>query len=226
MQVLGKVRLNINIDITSRKEGKFETCFEFHVTEGLSHDVSLGMDFLELYNATIDVKNKKLTIEDNYTSVTVHKLITLNENIFNVEVVTANDICIPARSEMLLEGKLKVDIDNGKFGIFFPNFEENCIIAAHTVAVAHEGSITVRLLYPSSEERLVTCGAIVSTLEDLEEKSIYGENEFKNNTQSKTKVNNDLINDLDIGNDGTKQSEKERLKQLLYKYSNVFTRRT
>ena len=85
------------------------------MTEGLSHDVLLGMDFLELYNATTDVKNKKLIIEDNYTSVRVHKLITLNENSFNVEVVIANDIYIPATSEMLLEGKLKaLLIDNGK----------------------------------------------------------------------------------------------------------------
>ena len=80
LQVLGKTRLNISLHGTSRKEGKFEICFEFHVTEGLSHEVLLGMDFLETYNAIIDIKNKKITIEDNSAAVTVHKLISINQD--------------------------------------------------------------------------------------------------------------------------------------------------
>ena len=60
------------------------------------------MDLLERDNAIIDTKNEKLTIENNYAAVTLHKLISVNQYNFNVDIVTENDIRIPARSKMLL----------------------------------------------------------------------------------------------------------------------------
>ena len=65
-------------------------------------------------------KNRKLTVEDNYASVTVYKLITLNKNSFNVKIITKNYICIPAKSKMLLKGNF-LDMENGKLGIFLHN---------------------------------------------------------------------------------------------------------
>ena len=225
LQVLGKTRLNISVHGTSRKEGKFETCFEFHVTEGLSHEVLLGMDFLETYNAIIDTKNKKITIEDNYAAVTVHKLISINQNSFNVDVVADSDIRIPARSEMLLTGKLTGDVDDGRVGLFHPNKDEQAAIAAHTVAVVCDGTVTVRLLNPSNEEKIVTCGAILGALEDLEEDDIYENNELnKQQTETKVRENSDIIDNIDIGDNETSHTEKERLKRLLTKYANVFSK--
>ena len=63
--------------------------------------------------------------------------------------------------------------------------------------------------------------------EDLEEENICGGNEFNYNIQSKTNVSESsyLINNLDIGDNGTTQNEKERLKQLLYKCTNIFSKR-
>ena len=226
LQVLGKTRLNISVHGTSRKEGKFETCFEFHVTEGLSHEVLLGMDFLETYNAIIDTKNKKITIEDNYAAVTVHKLISINQNSFNVDVVADSDIRIPARSEILLTGKLTGEVDDGRVGLFHPNKDEQVAIAAHTVAVVCDGTVTVRLLNPSNEEKIITCGAILGALEDLEEDDIYENNELNKQQQTETKVreNSDIIDNIDIGDNETSHTEKERLKRLLTKYANVFSK--
>ena len=118
LHVLGKVRINIRIHGTSRREGKFGTSFEFHVTEGLSRKVFLGMDFLERHNAIIDTKNKKLTIEDYYAAVTVHKLINVNQHSFNVDVASENDFHMPAKSEMLLTGKLTGDVGESRVGLF------------------------------------------------------------------------------------------------------------
>ena len=168
---MGKIRLNISIHGTSRREGKFETCFECHVTEGLSHKVLLGMDFLERHNAIIDTKNKKLTIEDNHAAVTVHKLINVNQHSFNVDV-SENNIRIPARSEMLFTEKLTNDVEDGRVGLFHPNQDETSAIAAHTVTFACDGTVTVRLLNLSNEDKVITCGAVLGTLEDLEEDNI------------------------------------------------------
>ena len=145
---MGKVRLNISVHGTSRREGKFETCFEFHVTEGLSHEVLLGMDFLKRHYTIIDTKYKKLTIEDNYAAVTVHKHINVNQHSFNVDVVSVNDIRISTRSEMLLTGKLTGDVEDGRVGLFHPNQDETSAIAAHTMTVVCDGTVTVRLLNP------------------------------------------------------------------------------
>ena len=72
---VGKITLQIKISGTTRKMANFNANHAFYVVENLAHDVFIGQDFLEMYKVIIDIERKKLTIEDNFGSITIHKIL-------------------------------------------------------------------------------------------------------------------------------------------------------
>ena len=83
---------------------------------------------------------------------------------------------------------------------------------------------------------MLKCGAILGSLEDLEEDEIYVEDDESFDTvpvkttnkrldsKDTYKSDNDLIDRLDIGDDKTSTEEKEKIKKLLYEYCDVFSK--
>lgn len=74
LNVLGQVNLNLDIEGTSRKDGRCSTSFQFYIAESLTHHILIGMDFLQTHRAVVDTGRKRLTIINNYGTETIHKL--------------------------------------------------------------------------------------------------------------------------------------------------------
>ena len=154
LHVLGKIKLNVEIGGTTRKEGHFKTDYTFYVVKELAHDVLLGLDFLALHKAVIDTHHRKLTIQDNYMTVTVHKLINLQSQYRKINVINKTEIRIPARSEILIQGKLDdMDEESLQGQRHRPvhakqrrrDYQPS---AAHVLTTVHDKTIPIRLVNP------------------------------------------------------------------------------
>jgi hypothetical protein len=176
LKVLGKARLSVSLGGTTRKEGNFNTVYKFYVAEGISHNVIIGLDFLQTYNAVIDLPAKKIIITDDYQTKTIHKLTSLPSDDFEVQVIAPEDIRIPARSQVTMSAKLSEDLPDGKIGHFKPKVDDKTPMAAHTVAVVQDDTINVRILNHQNEDVVIRCGMILGSLEDLDDENIYADN--------------------------------------------------
>ena len=228
LKVLGKTTVNIEINGTTRKEGTFATAYEFYVAEELAHNILLGIDFLRTFGANIDTENDKLILKADNAS-TVHRMFRLPSNGQTSEVRLDDEITIPARSQMVTFVKTSTP-NNAKYVNFSPVHTYTPIQAAHTVLkIADSNDITLRLLNPTNEPVSLKQGTLVGMLEEITEDDIIdiqtdAQNE-KKKSDKKTNANDQtFIDSLDVGDEATTTEQKQKLKNLMKKYINVFSR--
>jgi hypothetical protein len=271
LKVLGKAKLNISLGGTTRKEGDFQTVYTFCVTEGLFHNVIIGLDFLQTHKALVDLNAKKLLITDNFQTQTVHKLTSLPSDNYEVQVIAPEDIRIPARSQVTMSAKLSEDLEEGKIEHFKPKVDDYTPMTAHTVAVIQDNTINVRVLNQSNEDIVIRCGTILGSLEDLNDDDVFvndddndssearGQDETKGErrrtrshhqhlhrergsshhrrqsdkerdsssdrrSSSATQSDKQFVDSLDIGDNNIDPIQSARIKRLLLKYVDAFSR--
>ncbi|CAF2241730.1 unnamed protein product, partial [Rotaria magnacalcarata] len=88
-RVLGTVKLSIQF-------ANVPTTIEAHVARSLGTDIILGMDYINLYNLSIDVKHQAISIEYR------NRLLTTNIDpdypLYKIPVTSSNSIYIPPYS--------------------------------------------------------------------------------------------------------------------------------
>jgi hypothetical protein len=228
LKVLGQVNLNLDIEGTSRKDGRCSTVFQFYIAENLTHNILIGMDFLQIHRAVVDTGRKRLTIINNYGTETIHKLYSIPNSAYEIEVTATQEIAIAPGSEVIIEGKLSESLKYQKTAYFKPSAINNKLIASHSVvSLDTDTTIPVKLLNAGKQEIVVYVGAVLGSLEDLDDEDVFGSeitNRKDERDDAKEQTDEEFINTLDIGDDKIPAEEKAKLKRILSKYCNTFSR--
>ena len=87
----------LGVKQTDIKFGTLALTYPFHVIEDVHHSIILGHDFIEAHNVTLDVRGKKMIIQDYV------KVCTLQTNTSYAR--TFKPVNLPVISELTKQGK-------------------------------------------------------------------------------------------------------------------------
>jgi hypothetical protein len=163
------------------------------------------MDFLQTHRAVVDTGRKRLTIINNYGTETIHKLHSIPNSAYEIKVTATQEIKIAPGSEVIIEGKLSETPKHHKTAHFRPSTIKDKSIASHSVvSLDTDTTIPVKLLNAGKEEIVVQVGAVLGSLEDLDDEDVFESettsrrDKRENIEDVKEQTNEEFIDTLDI----------------------------
>ena len=130
----------------------------------------LGLDFLQEYNCTINLSIPVLQIPERGLEVPLQGTHKVHHS-SDVEMV--NVVNIPARSELEVVAKTRVDVEDG--GTRLMEEKSNCkhpALVAWAVVSPHKGTVVLHLLNPHSGPITLHGKATIAELTELDSVSI------------------------------------------------------
>ena len=218
IEILGQKDINLTLP-TRKRNGRKSFKISVLVAKGLLHRAILGLNFLKRFDAFIDVSQDRLTLYNQGTK-SVHELFHGSGGYRSVEVVLAQDTVVGSRIEKRVQCQLTEDIEDGNIIYFEP---KSNIVTAKTVYVAgavdvvSKGHITAQIINPTQEPVTLRKGTVVGQVEMMGNATI-SHIEIHEPKPAKTWLKN-----LDIGDQKFSTGEKQRIKNLLMEYEDVFS---
>lgn len=225
MPVIGST--HIPFEIASEKYP-----FQALVIESLTYDVILGRDFLEFYNAKIDLEDHKLFLNNNPLAPNSPVQTAEPEEEKNVCFIHAqSSFIVPPNSEVLVPGDLALPYSENDLGLVVPRAEltERYQIAgaSELVKVSSTNSVPIRLLNPTTQPvriyrrtRLGQFSLVPSDIATFE--LLQAEQEAEKEREVPTAVDTDPSSPLDINSEGLTDDQQDRLRALLAEYDDIF----
>ncbi|XP_053390200.1 uncharacterized protein LOC128553112 [Mercenaria mercenaria] len=206
IEIKGKTKVNIEIN--------GETSSMPVVVSKIEGDAILGLDFMKARNIVVDIVSNEISVNG-----TIIKL-NCSGPIGCYRVVVAEKVEIPARSEVIIQGK-SIDpiIDKGLY-VTEPNenfVSNNKGFIARALVEAKE-KVPIRILNPLVEKQVIYPGTNISTLSPVENVKL-GKNKSKQSFHIPSHIQ-DLYERTTEDMDKTQMHE---VAKLLKKYAHIFS---
>ena len=184
------------------------------------HKVIIGIDFLKRYSAYMDIENEKLLLY-NMGTKTGHKLIQGQTEKRSVNVIIKEQAAIEGRAEKRVECYVQDDLEDGTVIYFSPSSEflsSKPIRLADVVDTVCDGKITVQFVNTTEERVTIPPDTMIGCVDVIPESEL---NISATTTLEKNTI--DWLKNIDIGNDNIGGGERQRIRELLQEYKDIFS---
>ena len=211
--VLGAVQVDV-------KFGTLALAYSFYVIEDLHHSVILGHDFMEAHHVKLDIRGKKMTIQDNI------KVCSLRTNTGYAR--TIKPATLPANSEIDIQVKIARVTTNDEVLLEPLSKLTNInIMGAKCLVKVNKGRSVMRLVNPTDKDIHLRGNRVLAVVSQVDQAKIFTLNECKSDTPQSTEPNKSKMTQpkftFNLDNADLNEKEKEKLLSLLNKNSDIFS---
>ena len=232
MKILGKVELPIKI------EGLL-TYHTFYVTDSVTHEIILGLEFLEKLEAKIDLKSKTVSFLD-----CIHANLTVISEGGKQFLSTKSTVNLEPMSESIISVSVPRCYPLNQLSIIepLPNSYQRFCVARSITQLRNNHTTVCRFLNPTESVITIPRGVVIATIESIDDKcvnvfSIDSDNENVDKSANETCQSNTgmmlsqverqkILADLGvkIGDGHLTPEEKEQIENLVVQYSDIFAK--
>lgn len=212
--VLGVVIVNV-------KFGTLGLSYPFYVVEDLHHSLILGHDFMEAHNVTLDIKGKKMLIQDQV------KVCSLRTNTGYAR--TVKPIKLPANSEIDIPVKIaRVSTNEEVLLEPFSRLANESILGAKCLVRVNKGKSVMRLVNLSESDIYLRGNKVLAVVSQVEKANIFTLNDSEISHTNTTEQNHCTEKPVhkfsfDLQNADLNEQQKEKLLSFLHANSDIFS---
>ncbi len=177
-------------------------------------DVVLGLDFMDEYNAIVDVGGKTMMMQGTTCRLSCHGKIGC------FRVFLKDKVEVPARSEVIVKGQInEKGIHRMGLGLIEPatTCMDNCMVAKALVQAGE--TVPLRIANFSSEAQTWYPGTSIATITPIERV----ENTELRSSDSKNTLPEHMQDTYARASEGMNNNDKKQIAKLLCKYAHVFS---
>ena len=206
----------IPIDV---KFGTLGLTYPFYVIEDLHHSIILGHDFMETHSVTLDIRGKKMIIQDHV------KVCNLQTNTGYARTVTP--VTLPANSESDIQVKIaRVNTDQQVLLEPLARLANENIMGAKCLVKVNKGKAVIRLINPNEKEIRLKGNKVLAVVSQVEQTNVFALNDSEVAPKTATNVKDGETSSkfsFDLENSDLNGDQKEKLLLLLRANSDVFS---
>eukprot|EP00731_Ephydatia_muelleri_P038701 Em0868g1a len=139
------------------------------VTDDITIEAILGLDFLEANSCVIDCGQKVLTFPSQKLSIPFLSKTTAEQGVATVGLVLKEKTVVPAGSEMEVMVKIAGPVTNGTWFVGHKSATCNGVMVANAVVSPSSNVVPVRILNPRDEMVVLKKGTQIASMELLEQ---------------------------------------------------------
>ena len=213
VRVGGKCHLTVGL-----QGRKFDQTF---IVADIGDEAVLGMDFLRRYRCQWDWEAEKLVLG----GVTIPCNSEPDFEKKACEVVTLEDLLVPAMSEKVVAGKVRNAKEAPVLGMVEgPTAGEGVVLVAHCLVRRHNQLVPVRLMNPSLKDIRLARGQVVAGLHPVQIMENIPESHVRAVKPGETSVS--LVTEMEElwarGGEHLGKPEQVKMRELLEEYQDVF----
>ena len=155
-----------NIQVLFKGTPFMVTCI---VTDDITIEAILGLDFLEANSCVIDCGQKVLTFPSQKLSIPFLSKTTTEQGVATVGLVLKEKTVVPAGSEMEVMVKIAGPVTNGTWFVGHKSATCKGVMVANAVVSPSSNVVPVRILNPRDEMVVLKKGTQIASMELLEQ---------------------------------------------------------
>ena len=200
------------------KFGTLGLTYPFYVIEDLHNSIILGHDFMEAHNVTLDIRGKKMNIQNDV------KVCNLQTNTGYAR--TIKPVALPANSEIDINVKI-ARINTGDEVLLEPlgKLSYENIMGAKCLVKVNKGKSVMRLINPTDKVIHLRGNKVLAIVSQVEKANIFTLDESessKTSQENSSNISNSKFT-FDLQNSDLSDLEKEKLLQFLNANSDIFS---
>eukprot|EP00731_Ephydatia_muelleri_P025917 Em0018g17a len=206
------------------KIGSCSFSMEAVVSDVLTADAILGLDFLEEQKCTIAAGRKLFTLRDGEVSVPLDSSNKKHDQITTEVIHLSQTVSIPALSEVEVMAHCKTSVSGRSWLVENSLGNKGSIVVARALITPQDGCIPVRLINLSSRPSIVYKGSTIGRLEVIDEvvvRTVNQQNAVRGHNVADNKKS--ALWDAVSGNVELNRMEQEQLYHLLMAYHDIFS---
>ena len=206
------------------KIGSCSFSMEAVLSDVLTADAILGLDFLEEHKCTIAAGRKLFTLRDGEVSVPLDSSNKKHDQITTEVIHLSQTVSIPALSEVEVMAHCKTSVSGGSWLVENSLGNKGSIVVARALITPQDGCIPVRLVNLSSRPSIFYKGSTIGRLEVIDEvvvRTVNQQNAVRGHNVADNKKS--ALWDAVSGNVELNRMEQEQLYHLLMAYHDIFS---
>ena len=209
-----------NIQVLFKGTPFMVTCI---VTDDITIEAILGLDFLEANSCVIDCGQKVLTFPSQKLSIPFLSKTTTEQGVATVGLVLKEKTVVPAGSEMEVMVKIAGPVTNGTWFVGHKSATCNGVMVANAVVSPSSNVVPVRILNPRDEMVVLKKGTQIASMELLEQDPVINISTVMKNAKVSLECQNILWDLVSKVGSHISESEREQLYSLLVEFADVFS---
>ncbi|KAL5496553.1 hypothetical protein EMCRGX_G012859 [Ephydatia muelleri] len=193
------------------------------VTDDITIEAILGLDFLEANSCVIDCGQKVLTFPSQKLSIPFLSKTTTEQGVATVGLVLKEKTVVPAGSEMEVMVKIAGPVTNGTWFVGHKSATCNGVMVANAVVSPSSNVVPVRILNPRDEMVVLKKGTQIASMELLEQDTVINISTVMKNAEVSPECQNILWDLVSKVGSHISESEREQLYSLLVEFADVFS---
>ena len=193
------------------------------VTDDITIEAILGLDFLEANSCVIDCGQKVLTFPSQKLSIPFLSKTTTEQGVATVGLVLKEKIVVPAGSEMEVMVKIAGPVTNSTWVVGHKSATCNGVMVANAVVSPSSNVVPVRILNPRDEMVVLKKGTQIASMELLEQDPVINISTVMKNAEVSLECQNILWDLVSKVGSHISESEREQLYSLLVEFADVFS---
>ena len=211
-QVLGVVEINVNF-------GTLGLTYPFYVVEELHYSIILGHDFLKAHSVTLDIRGKKMIIQDHV------KVCSLQTNTGYAR--TVKSINLPANSEIDVQVKIaRVNTSDEVLLEPLARLANENLLGAKCLVKVNKGKSVMRLINPTETNIQIKGNKVLAIVSQVEKANIFmlddGQTDQTETTKEDCSVTPQKFT-FDLDSADLNEQQKGQLREVLNKNSDIFS---
>ena len=206
-----------NIQVLFKGTPFMVTCI---VTDDITIEAILGLDFLEANSCVIDCGQKVLTFPSQKLSIPFLSKTTTEHEVATVGLVLKEKTVVPAGSEMEVMVKIA-----GPVTWFVGHKSATCngVMVANAVVSPSSNVVPVRILNPRDEMVVLKKGTQIASMELLEQDPVINISTVMKSAEVSLECQNILWDLVSKVGSHISESEREQLYSLLVEFADIFS---
>ena len=209
-----------NVQVLFKGTPFMVTCI---VTDDITIEAILGLDFLEANSCVIDCGQKVLTFPSQKLSIPFLSKTTTEQGVATVGLVLKEKTVVPAGSEMEVMVKIAGPVTNGTWFVGHKSATCNGVMVANAVVSPSSNVVPVRILNPRDEMVVLKKGIQIASMELLEQDPVINISTVMKNAEVSLECQNILWDLVSKVGSHISESEREQLYSLLVEFADVFS---
>ena len=170
--VLGVIQIEV-------KFGTLGLVYPFYIIKDLHHSIIIGHDFMETHNVTLDIKDRKMIIQDHI------KVCTLQTNTGYAR--TVKPVTLPANPEVDIQVKLaRVATDEEVLLEPLSKLTNINIMGTKCLIYVNKGRSVMRLVNPADKDIHLRGNGVLAVVAQVKKAQIFTLNESKTDSSQAT----------------------------------------
>ena len=209
-----------NIQVLFKGTPFMVTCI---VTDDITIEAILELDFLEANSCVIDCGQKVLTFPSQKLSIPFLSKTTKEQGVATVGLVLKEKTVVPAGSEMEVMVKIADPVTNGTWFVGHKSATCNGVMVANAVVSPRSNVVPVRILNPRDEMVVLKKGTQIASMELLEQDPVINISTVMKSAEVSLECQNILWDLVSKVGSHISESEREQLYSLLVEFADVFS---